>query len=304
MSHIIHTPTHTESHHNGSQPMSSASSTDTAAPTAEEFDLYKYMLHSIATAIYTQIQREDNNVADNRSVYERFKLPTFTLNGTVVNDTNGLGDHGEKTLSLALMALTQLIAGEYGDDAIVVCKKIGSRFSKTDVIMLLVKYIREQLYKCIQVKTMSKWDCHHRSSALHNLISQNHDDTMIVVFQDMMLHHFTVVYAGWCKGKSASQVFNDSTTLTSIEEVYDVLVKLSEHALIHDPNRMPKNQLTEFNAYRRFELLCRTNPEPIYVQQSDDSVSVYDGHWLVETDDGKYQAKHNNTVSGENLNTI
>ena len=83
MSHIIHTPTHTESHHNGSQPMSSASSTDTAAPTAEEFDLYKYMLHSIATAIYTQIQREDNNVADNRSVYERFKLPTFTLNGTV-----------------------------------------------------------------------------------------------------------------------------------------------------------------------------------------------------------------------------
>jgi hypothetical protein len=73
-------------------------------------------------------------------------LPTFTLNGTVVNDTNGLGDHGEKTLSLALMALTQLIAGEYGDDAIVVCKKIGSRFSKTDVIMLLVKYIREQLF--------------------------------------------------------------------------------------------------------------------------------------------------------------
>ena len=175
MSHIIHTPTHTESHHNGSQPMSSASSTDTAAPTAEEFDLDKYMLHSIATAIYTQIQREDNNIADNRSVYERFKLPTFTLNGTAVNDRHGLGDHGEKTLSLALKALNQLLSGEYGDDAIFECKKIGSRISQTDVIMMLVKYIREQLYKCIQVKTMSKWNYVHRNAALHNLI---HEITM------------------------------------------------------------------------------------------------------------------------------
>ena len=81
MSHIIHNSTHTDSYSNGSQSESSDSST--ASTVSEEFDLYKYMSDCISAAKQKHDARTD---VDNRSVYERFKLPLFTLNGTVVND--------------------------------------------------------------------------------------------------------------------------------------------------------------------------------------------------------------------------
>lgn len=245
--------------------------------------------------------------AERFPLIQPFTLETHGNTKEARRNRHKLADWGERAIQHFLNQLGRSTASIFIDRMYIsLCNKIGYRGAKADLLTQFEKLARKQLYQELQIKTVSIWDEYHLDLVLLHIIRDNYDHNLPIIVLDKSLEHCACFYAGYVavKGRDVTQVFNDSTVLTTVDEMIYCFTKMLVKAPVWDPEKLPPTLLIEWRAFRRIQYLCTTQDEVIFIEQSDVQFSLHDGYWAATTREDTYQAKHCTVVSSEILNTI